>query len=273
MTLIRRAMYAVLNKQARHRISKSRPVALILRFIDHWGLGDDVFIASYPRSGNTWLRFLLYELTLDGNAGFRSVHRTLPAVGRHHQAPRVLHGTQRILKTHEQFHPAYTKAIWLVRDIRDVAISEYYFHKWQDTYHDEFDVFLDQFLRGEVNRYGSWQAHTKSWLDAQQRAPDKILLVRFEEMRADPVETLRAVTAFLNLETTLADIQQAVANNSIEAMREKERDELYRPDRPVTVVRKGEVGGWQGILTRQQVERIEASAGELMRQLAYETCT
>ena len=43
---------------------------------------DDTFLVSYPKSGNTWVRFLLANLLFpDEEVGFANINRLLPAPG------------------------------------------------------------------------------------------------------------------------------------------------------------------------------------------------
>src|ERR1700685_382375 len=89
---------------------------------------DDTFVASYPRVGSTWLRFLLQETLTGEPSTFPSVNRVLPQIGFHENAYRLPNGG-RLIKTHEAFRPEYQRAIYLTRDPRDVLLSEYAFQK------------------------------------------------------------------------------------------------------------------------------------------------
>jgi hypothetical protein len=88
---------------------------------------DDVFLTSYPRSGNTWTRFLVGNLAHTEEAvTFLNVERLVPDMNKHgdyylRHLPRP-----RILKSHEVFDPRYKRVIYIVRDPRDVAVSNYH---------------------------------------------------------------------------------------------------------------------------------------------------
>ena len=93
-------------KRLRYQLSKSR-LRVPLVWSRHRGLKDqDVFVASYPRSGSTWLRFLLFETLTKNDAGFDNVNRMLPDVGMHADATPLLPNQGRLIKTHEPFRPA-----------------------------------------------------------------------------------------------------------------------------------------------------------------------
>ena len=79
-------------RRLRHNASKTsvRNPFILLR---HFGIASaDMFVSSYPRSGNTWLRFLLYEILTGQPADFRLVNLVIPGVGQHRSAPQLLSG-------------------------------------------------------------------------------------------------------------------------------------------------------------------------------------
>src|SRR5664279_2390146 len=82
---------------------------------------DDAFIVSFPKSGNTWTRFLIANLLHpEEPANFGNIDRLVPEsesltrneLGR---VPRP-----RIMKSHEYFDARFRKVIYIVRDPRDV---------------------------------------------------------------------------------------------------------------------------------------------------------
>lgn len=256
-------------RNLRHQLTKSAVVRAPLAWLYHRGLhATDVFIASYPRAGSTWLRFLLYELLTGEEGDFPAVNRAIPGVGRHRAAPPLLSGSRRLLQTHEPYRREYRRAVYLVRDVRDVVVSEFYFQRMWGIFAGDFESFVPAFLRGEVNRYGSWQAHTRAWLDAQAQRPNDILLVKFGELRRAPEATVAQILAFVGEERADDVIAAAVAHNSKERMREKE-DVFNVADKNLSFVRKGAVGGWRATLTEAQVAAVEAHAGAELERLGY----
>lgn len=261
-------------RRLRHRAARSK-LRVPLVWYRHRGLcQNDVFIASYPRSGSTWLRFLLYETLTGDSSGFNDVNRVLADMGRQSAAPGLLPGSGRLLKTHEVYRPQYTKAIYLVRDARDVAISEYAYETSLGRFSGDFDAFVAAFSRGRVNPYGAWYDHVDSWLASPLASNGNLLLIRFEEMRRDAEVTLSRTVKFLGVEVEPEVIRKAIANNNVQRMQAKE-------DRAPQVehgsngrerfIRSGSVGDWRKKLTERQARLIEDHAGETLARMGYNT--
>src|SRR5579863_5796840 len=111
-------------RRLRHRIT-STSVRNPVVWWRHRGLAPaDVMLGSYPRSGSTWLRFVLYEILTGESSSFDKVNAGLRGIGDYQHGPGLLPGGGRFIGTHESYRPAYRRAVYLVRDVRDVALSE-----------------------------------------------------------------------------------------------------------------------------------------------------
>src|SRR5260370_18012151 len=76
---------------------------------------DDTFIVSYPRSGNTWTRFLVANLVYPGQpVTFANIERLIPDCEA--QSSRYLKrvARPRIIKNHEYFDPPYNTSTYIV---------------------------------------------------------------------------------------------------------------------------------------------------------------
>ncbi len=229
----------------------------------------DVFVASYPRSGNTWLRFMLYEILVGHSSSFANVHQLVPDIGTHHEALPVLPGNGRLIKTHEPYRREYKKAIYLVRDVRDVALSEFAFQKALGLAGDDFELYLQRFLQGKVNPFGSWIAHVNSWMNAKDDKRADVLLVRYDEMRRTPEERLAEMMEFVAVPVERDTIRRAIANNSVDKMREKEKVNPQRASAKGRFVRDGSVGGWREKFSAAQAQLVQQCAGLVLTRLGY----
>lgn len=238
----------------------------------HRGLNlNDVFIAAYPRSGYTWLRFLLFEILTGRSAQFRELDIAIPYVARHAQAAVLLPNNGRLIATHETYRREYKRAIYLVRDVRDVAVSEFLREQAKGLV-DSFDQYLAQFLAGE-KRHGSWAGHLSSWLDSQAARQGKLHVIKYEDLHQRPIETLEAVIKFLGVEPDRERIASALAGNTVEQMRTKEDISgvtFKGKGDDGRFVRKGMVAGWRDRLTKAQVATIEMHARSGLLRMGYE---
>jgi Sulfotransferase domain len=239
----------------------------------HRGLRpNDVFIASYPRSGSTWLRFLLFEILTRQSAGFDQVNEVLADVGRHRHAPPLVPGQGRIVKTHEAYRPEYQKAVYLVRDPRDVALSEYAYERAAGRMPGDFEDYLALFLRGKANGYGAWHAHVNSWLDAPIARNGRLLVLKFEDLRRETADLFARAVNFLGIRADLRAIEEAITNNSVQQMQAKEDRSPQLPGasgEQQRFIRSGSVGGWRQKLTPDQARRIEDHERASLLRMGY----
>ena len=239
----------------------------------HRGFGpNDVFLASFPRSGNTWLRFVLGEVLTRDSVEFESVNRIIPEVGLHGKAMAVLPGGGRLIKTHELYRREYQKVVYVVRDVRDVVLSEYSRKRQLGIELNDLDGYLPRFLRGTAMPEGAWHNHIHCWLDCPLVQDGNLLLIRFEEMRKNLEDTIAKIVTFLNLNVDMQLIREAIANNSVEMMRIKEdrTKSLEKSTREEgRFIRKGSVGGWRAQLTDAQARLIEQHTASALERLGY----
>lgn len=238
----------------------------------HRGLRhDDVFIACYPRSGSTWIRFLLADLVTGQQASFESVDRMLPNVGAHRDAPPFGHGS-RLIKTHEAWRPEYVNGVYLLRDVRDVLISWYRVTRPDPDDLSGLDAFVVDFVTERASPYGCWSDHVRSWLGARERGLP-IAVFRFEDLKRDPGKALKEVAAALGIPASDEQVLSAVARNTPWAMRRLEQQSAGYLRRAVGYrsmgVRRGEVGSWRQLLTDRHL-RILTPVLSLNRELGYD---
>jgi hypothetical protein len=247
-----------------------RPAVLRIRYT---GLRpQDVMLASYPRSGSTWFRFLLTESLTGSSAEWSDVNRTIPYVGGHRDAPPLLAGEGRLVKTHDRAAGPCERAILIVRDPRDVAVSEY---RWfaRGGYEGDLETFLRSWLEGSLSLFGTWAENTRYWLDGNL-APHDLHVVRFEDLRSDPFASTRDALVFAGASASDPAVRAAVDGNTIERSREKEAragtDDVKQHRTGERFVGEGAVEAWKTKLTEQQTRRVEAHAVDLLERLRYD---
>ncbi len=240
---------------------------------------DDTFLVSFPRSGNTWTRFLICNLmNPDHPVTFAELESRIPEI--YFVTDRTLRAfpRPRVIKSHECFDPRYRRIIYIVRDPRDVLISYYEFQLKRRVISDEcsLEQFLPQFLESAIEpKIGSWRDHVVSWI-ATRGGQGNFLLLRYEEMLANTQKEASKIAAFLGFDGSPERTARAVELSSAERMRklEKEQSDKWsatkktRRDKPF--VRKAASGDWKSRLSSSCVEQIETAWGDAMRSVGYE---
>jgi len=244
---------------------------------------DDTFVVSYPRSGNTWARFLIANFVHpDEDVSFLNIERLIPDTSS--QSSRALKHTPRprIVKTHEYFDHRYPRVIYIVRDPRDVALSYYDFQRKYMQIEDAYPLerYVDDFVSGRLISadWGTWEENVASWIYTRGRRKE-FLLVRYEDMLEDPTSELARIAVFLGIEPEASRLQRAVALSSADRMRQLEKMEQdqwiatrnRRKDIPFVGVAKA--GGWRTSLPESCVRQIEAAWGDVMTLVGYGPAT
>lgn len=164
-----------------------------------------VWIASFPRSGNTFLRIVLYRLygvsssvvyDVDGVA--QRLGEDVVGFAERQASYDEMRASSAVyfVKTHRQRDAGILdgdKAICLVRDGRDCLVS------WARMMSEAEPVRFEVELRGMIESEaptgtGSWGANVLSWLEPES---GNRAVLRYDELIADPVGTVTAVMAAL----------------------------------------------------------------------------
>lgn len=271
------------------RAKAARTMAIRNPWVWSWHLGlqeNDRFLASFPRSGSTWLRFMLFETMSGEDAGFRKIEHRLPEIHRHRAGLPILEGGGRLIKTHENYRNDYKRAVLLVRDPRDVFFSVYAGYQTFGLHtilsKGDQDSFLKAFFTTNVIHSGTWQQHTKSWLESPIAKNGNLLVVRYEDLRKNPEPLIEELLQFVGIKPAPGAIRRAVENNTLQQMRKKEEKEKQSGQRSILLgnrkhtddtgrfVRKGAVAGWRDKMTQEQLMLVDKYAGEMMARLGYE---
>jgi hypothetical protein len=215
------------------------------------GIGESgdrkvTWIASYPRSGNTWVRFLLANLLSEEPVSGSAVDQLIPDLHRNPCWEQVASNQHIIVKTHLVFAsniPWYDRTggfIYIVRNPLDVIASNWHYlcmgasgtmRKWPA---DKLEIFksayIDVFIRDKGdsgwfrNGAGTWPANVESWLRGANRFPS--LILRYEDLLRDPHCETRRIAAILGLHPSSTDIARAVEASSFDSMRKSEEVEI-----------------------------------------------
>ncbi len=241
---------------------------------------DDTFIVSYPRSGNTWTRFLVANLVYPGKTvTFANIESLIPDCEALSSRTVKRVPRPRLIKSHEYFDPRYKKVIYIVRDPRDVALSYYDFSRKYRQIEDRHPLtsYVSDFVAGRLSSagWGTWEENVASWVHTRSGRPG-FLLLRYEDMLSQTERELAKVDCFLGLESSPECLATAIERSSADRMRSLEatQGEKWvttkgkRSDIPF--VRTATSGSWKAKLPASSIAEIESAWGPLMRSLGYE---
>ena len=227
---------------------------------------DVAVLCHYPKSGSTWLRFLLAGLHVDSpdRLDFSMVRQLIPpagVVGVPTAGPRIAH-------THDAPGPSLGRRplIYLVRDPRDVCASYFAYAQGRGYGEGDFGLHLERFLRGGLDNYGSWSGHVLRAKRRSLRQP--VQWVRYEDLQANPVAGLSLLVSFLDLQVSEETVSKAIQAASRENMRAKEATLPKKLD-GASFVRDVSARGWKDLADDDDESRLLSEFGCVMEPLGY----
>lgn len=247
----------------------------------------DAFVVTYPRCGTTWM-VQVVTCVLHGASADYNEHGVFVegAIATASSWIWTLEDMKppRILKMHvpAEFHPGllrgsevelqeHGKAVYVVRNPKDALVSLRHHHAnnasiaWNGTWEE----WLEQWLAGDRSREygGTYFEHVKGWWQLARKHPDRVLIVYFEDMKANLAGTIRQVADFLGRDVSDVEVQKMAERCSFQAMKgnHKVYDDVKGRINPIHF-RKGDVGSWRAVLSEEQGRRVDKATWENLRE-------
>lgn len=204
------------------------------------------YVVSYPKSGATWFRFLMYTLFHQRLENSVQVKEFYPEVGVDNDLITKKLGEEKnfFVKSHFSYSPdldyivSINHIIHLVRDPFNCMKSrlDYYRYnkvKWIDSKVRRLN-YLDEFIEEadepphvtNDNMHGGWNYHTVSWSKELHNIP--ILIIRYEDMIENCEKVLKEVCSKLELPFNEKEITNAVQLSAFEQMKKLENQEMEK---------------------------------------------
>ncbi|NNU33231.1 sulfotransferase domain-containing protein [Mucilaginibacter sp. S1162] len=129
---------------------------------------------------------------------------------------------------------------------------------------------------GEVNTNNqfaqlmlSWSGHAESWTAPE--VPFPVMVLRYEDMLHDQLNTFSKAVAFMGLDKTREQIEKAIFESRFEKLKEQEKEKGFMEKNRNTesFFRSGKAGGWMNELTPEQVKSIVDNHREVMEKYNY----
>lgn len=264
--------------------------------IDRWLRGKEEFrklrladcvIVSFGKSGRTWVRVMLsrfyqvkHGLSARHLIGFDNLHKKNAAI-------------PKLFFTHDNYIKDYTgnrdtkadfydkKVVLLVRDPFDTAVSQFFQWKYrmrpgkkalnQYPQHGS-DTSVFDFVMDEDAGLPKIIDYLNLWASESRKIKD-LLIVRYEDLRADTAQALERIVNFIGTPGSEAEIREAVNFASVENMRQMEEKKTFwlsgsrmvakdRKNPNSYKVRKAKVGGYRDYFDDQQIARMQQLVAE-----------
>lgn len=242
----------------------------------------DVFIVAHPRSGSTWLRTMLVNVIQPvANSDPDVFNRLSPGASIRNARAIWELPSPRILTSHTSYYPGLPKVVYVVRDGRDVLVSYYHYVIHRKSRLDQtnapdldFPAFFERYYQGDYHYI--WHRHVESWLTRGKRAlGDRMLILRFEEMKADPQALVDRVVQFIGIPADEERVAAAVQQADLDRMRavEKQRWQakgLGMPDQATSFYRSGQSGNWKAYFTPELAHRFLTNSARAMELAGYQ---
>jgi hypothetical protein len=226
---------------------------------------DDVFIASFPKSGTTWTQQivrLVYSRGLIRDSD-PALHAIIPWLDDSEDLPDLsvvdTLTSPRVFKSHNPYHllpcklTESNRLIYVTRTAKDTAVSMY-FHTFgfkMYEYDEPIEHFIGEFMAGRVE-YGPYWTHLSSWYAQRERS--NILVLHYEDMQRDLAATVARVAHFLDQPLTNEEIERIAELSTFSSMKKDHRtsmqlwdEEQRKPGMPF--MRKGKAGDWANHFT------------------------
>ncbi|KAK6129765.1 hypothetical protein DH2020_036472 [Rehmannia glutinosa] len=248
---------------------------------------SDVILASFPKSGTTWLKALTFSIvnrnvyTIDQNPLLTCNPHTLVPSLEHHlyslqENPNLQHiPSPRIFSTHmplsilhDSIRDSECKIIYICRSPLDVFISSRHF--WlenkigKDAVPLELDEAFDRFCQG-IHSSGPFWDHMLGYSNAHLKNPEKVLFLKYEDLKQDITFYIKKIAEFMGYPFTEEEEKQGLIDEiaklcSFENLKNLEvnkNGDIRGVLKNSSYFRKGKVGDWTNYLTPDMAERIK----------------
>lgn len=229
---------------------------------------SDVLIASFPKSGRNWVRFLLANSMVVADGRDEEIHflnssywvsTTTP------KTPPVSEGYPRIAAEHGEYKGQNTRVIYIIRHPADVMESYYVYLR--DRWNEPVGEF-PEFIRDDEWGVSAWRSHVQSWEDAVD------ILVSFEDLKQDAGECLRDMYQLFERNVNDETVAEAVERSSFDNMARMEEKygipQKHGANDDFTFMREGETSQGEEFFNAADYQYLWETASGVMRRYDYE---
>lgn len=246
----------------------------ILQSIQH---ECDMFLVSFPKSGNSWVRFLFanYLNAKEESVDFINLHTFIPDSHLPKQLE-ILANKEfkklpvRIVKSHDQYFSYFKnkKVIYVVREGKSALNSYYHYLNARRT----VALTKEELLAAKHPEIQSWPKHLSSW----KRKRQNILIVKYEDLRTNTISEFRKMLVFSGLKVDEYKLSLAVELSSFENMKKIELKGYFTKSRinqgkNTEFVRQGSTKLVDSVFSDEELIRFEKESVKTYELYDYKT--
>lgn len=248
----------------------------------------DIVIASFPKSGTTWLKALTVALLERSKYSSSDVPHPLQSDNPHGLVPFLetnlylnsstpdltKFSSPRLFSTHMPLHTLQVpfkdspcKIVYVCRDVKDVLVSQWYFRSaylQKEVDKSLLESSLDSLCSG-VGYFGPIWENVLSYWRGSLEDPEHILFMRYEEMKSEPAAQVKRLAEFLGCPFTEEEeeggsvdkILELCSLHSLSSMEINKTGKTSNNVHHSNFFRKGEVGDSKNHLTPEMENKID----------------
>lgn len=260
----------------------------------------DIILASFPKSGTTWLKALSVAIVERSKQPFDDDPLTHPLLSDnpHGIVPffefdmylktstpdltKFSTSSPRLFSTHMPLHTfkeglkgSPCKVVYMCRNIKDVLISDWHFrskYSNNEVSRSTLESMFESFCGG-VSFYGPFWDHALSYWRGSLENPKHVLFMRYEEMKTEPCVQVKRLAEFLGFPFTkeeedsgsISKLLELCSLGNLSGLEVNKTGKTWMNYDYKSYFRKGEVGDWKNHLTPEMENKIDMIIEEKLK--------
>ncbi|CAN0896896.1 Cytosolic sulfotransferase 5 [Linum grandiflorum] len=252
---------------------------------------DVVILASARKTGTTWLKALSHSILFreeeDDSLAIMNPHGCVPTFEStlylDHKSNPCIDPDRRLYHTHipysylpesitsKQKTNESCKLVYITRDPKDTLISQWHFYNkifGRDDHQGgpfPLEKAVDSFCSG-VMPFGPYWDHVLEYWEESKKSPDKVMFLKYEDLRLNPKPHVRKLAAFLGRPFVEdEEVEKVIWRSSFDRLKDLDINKTGKPPQAHWIpslrnshfFRRGEVGDWRNYLSLGMTKRID----------------
>lgn len=252
---------------------------------------DDIILASPMKTGTTWLKALcfsiLHEETLGKTEEDDPLHHRDPLVDNHPavyvqtlevqvftakpppdisgmKSPRLFHTHLPYTALPDSIKTSNCKLVYITRNPKDTLVSMWHFFNKLRTPEQgpyPFEQAFESFING-VSHFGPFFDHVLQYWNQSLKSPDKILFLKYEDLKKDPKGEVKKLASFLEKPfNNEKEVEDVIWRCSLERLKNLEVNkngiDPWVGMQNSAFFRSGIVGDWKNMMSEELSERLD----------------